>query len=203
MRNKIWVAGLALTFGCAMFGGSGNEKKSETRTAQDQAHQSLQAAADAQKKAADEQSKVEQFQQDVTQKQRELADAQAKLRGQQVKAEQAQRDAQQASRAAQQEAGQQQQAAMQSQQTETQQRRRTNQQRTQAWTQEQNANGTVVQAGSDQVQIRTADQGLLKLQVTDATAVKLNGETSSAAQLKPGAAVRASYQTVDGQATAL
>src|SRR2546427_12891043 len=82
MRNKIWVAGTALAFGCAMFGGSQESKKSETRTQQDQAQQSLQRAADAQKKAADEQTKVEQARQMVTQKQKELADAQAKLRGQ-------------------------------------------------------------------------------------------------------------------------
>jgi len=68
MRNRIWVAGTALAFGCAMFGGSQESKKSETRTAQDQAQQSLQRATDAQKKAADEQAKVEQAQQEVTQK---------------------------------------------------------------------------------------------------------------------------------------
>ena len=88
MRNKIWVAGIALSFGCAMFGGSQESKKSETRTQQDQAQQSLQRAADAQKKAADEQTKVEQARQMVTQKQKELADAQAKLRGQTASAAQ-------------------------------------------------------------------------------------------------------------------
>jgi colicin import membrane protein len=201
MRNFWSVAGAALAFGCAM--GGQETKKSETRTAQDQAHQSLQQAADAQKKAADEQAKVEQFQQNVTQKQKELADAQAQLRGQMTKAEQAQRDAQQATRASQQEAQQQQQTAMQTQRTETQQMRSQNQQRTQSWTQEQDAKGTLVTAGSDQLQIRTEDKDLLKLQVTDSTAVTLNGQTSSASQLQPGSDVRASYQMVDGQAKAL
>jgi DNA repair exonuclease SbcCD ATPase subunit len=203
MRNML-IAAVALSFGCAMIGGgSDNSKKSETRTAQDQAHQSLQQAADAQKKAAAEQAKVEQFQQEVTQKQKELADAQAKLRGQIAKAEQAQRDAQTATQQAQQEAQQNQQQAMQTQKTETQQMRSQNQQRSQSWTQEKSAQGTVVQANGDQLQIRTQDRDLLKLQVTDSTAVTVNGQSGSVSQIQPGSDVRASYQMVDGQAKAL
>jgi len=60
-----------------------------------------------------------------------------------------------------------------------------------------------VQAGSDQVQIRTQDKDLLQLQITDSTAVTLNGQTASAAQLPPGSDLRASYQMVDGQPKAL
>jgi colicin import membrane protein len=202
MRSKIWVAAIALTFGCAMLGGSQESKKSETLTQQDQAQQSLQRAADAQKKAADEQARVEQAQQEVTQKQKELADAQAKLRGQTAKAEQAQRDAQEATRLSHQEASQQQQQALQTQRSETQQRRSQNEQN-QSWTQEQTANGTVVQAANDQVQIRTQDKNLLQLQITDSTAVTLNGQTATAAQLPAGTDVRASYQMVNGQPKAL
>ena len=204
MRNTMWVAAVALSFGCAMFGGgSDNAKKSETRTQQDQAHQSLQAAADAQKKASDEQAKAEQAQRNVTQKQKELADAQAQLRGQIAKAEQAQRDAQQATKTAQTEASRQQQQAMQTQRTESQQMQSSAQQKQQTWTQEQSARGTVVQAGSDQLQIRTQDKDLLQLQITDSTAVTFNGQTTSVSQLQPGSEVRASYQMVDGKAKAL
>ena len=203
-RHTIWVASLPLALGCAMFGGGEKEtKKSETRTAQDQAHQSLQQAADAQKKAAAEQAKVDQSQQNVTQKQRELADAQAQLRGQIAKAEQAKRDAQTATQSGQQEANLQQQQAAQTQRTETQQMTSQNQERSQSWTQEQDARGTVVQAGSNQLQIRTPDKELLNLRVSDATAVTLNGQTVSASQLQPGTDVRASYQMIDGQAKAL
>jgi len=170
---------------------------------QTQSKQLLQQAADAQKRAADEQAKVEQSQQNVTQKQKELADAQAQLRGQTAKAEQAKRDAQTTTQSGQQEASLQQQQAMQTQRTETQQMNSQNQERSQSWMQEQDARGTVVQAGSNQLQIRTADKELLKLQVTDATAVTLNGQTASASQLQAGAEVRASYQLVDGQAKAL
>jgi colicin import membrane protein len=201
MRNTVWVAGLALVFGCAM--GGQETKKSEARTAQDQAQQSLQQASDAQKKATDEQAKAEQFQQEVTQKQKELADAQAKLRGQRVKAEQAQRDAGAARKEAQQEAQQQQQQMMQTQKSQTQKSQAQEMRSQQSWTPEQNAQGTVVQAQSDQLQIRTWDQELLKLQVTDSTAVTLNGQTSSVSQLQLGSDVRASYQMVDGKAKAL
>ncbi len=201
MRNTVWVAGLALVFGCAM--GGSETKKSEAQNAQDQAHQALQQAADAQKKAADEQAKAEQDQQDVTQKQKELADAQAKLRGQRMKAQQAQRDAQQLTKTAQQEAQQQQQQASQLQQSQAQEMSQQNRERAQNWTEQQRARGTLVSAGSDQVQIRTQDEGLLKLQVTDATAVTLNGQSSSVSQLQPGSDVRASFQTVDGESKAL
>ena len=204
MRKTMWVAPLALTFGCAMFGGgSSNNQKSQAAQAQDQAHQSLQAAADAQKKAANEQAKAEQLQQEVTQKQKELADAQARLRAQRVKAQQAQQDAQQLTRTAQQEAQQQQKQASQLQQSQSKEMQQTNQERMQNWTQEQNARGTLVSASGDQVQIRTQDQDLLKLHVTDSTAVTLNGQTAQISQLQPGADVRASYQEVDGQAKAL
>ena len=203
MRHMTWLAGIALASGCAMFGGGQETKKSETRTAQDQAQQSLQAAADAQKRAADEQAKVEQFQQQVTQKQKELADAQAKLKGQIAKADQAQRDAQAATQASQQEAQQQQKQASQIQRNESQQMLSTAQERQQTWSQEKNVTGRVVQAQGDRLQVRTLDQGLLELQISDSTAVKVNGESSSVSQIKPGADVRASYQQVDGQAKAL
>src|SRR5207237_7649483 len=83
------------------------------------------------------------------------------------------------------------------------QQTRSQHQKNQAWTQEQAASGTVVQAGNDQLQIRTQDKDLLQLQITDSTAVTLNGQTASAAQLQPGTDVRASYQRVDGQSKAL
>jgi len=146
---------------------------------------------------------VEEAQQNVTQKQKELADAQAQLKGQTAKAEQARRDAKMVGQAGTAEAGLQQQQALQSQATESQRMQSQNQERSQAWTQEQEAQGKLVQAGIDQIQIRTADNELLKLQVTDSTAVTKNGQSWSAAQLQAGADVRASYQKVDGQAKAL
>ena len=89
--RKIIIGAIALALGCATTGQQ--EQKSQALSAQDQAHQSLQAAADAQKRAVDEQKKAEAAQKDVEDAQRALADAQAKLRGQRVKAQQAQADA--------------------------------------------------------------------------------------------------------------
>lgn len=199
--RMLLVPALAFATACAM--GSSSEKKSETRTAQDQAHQSLQQAADAQKKAADEQAKAEQMQSNVTQKQKELADAQAALRGQRVKAEQAQRDAQQLAQQAQSEASTQQQQAMQTQQTETQQMRQANQERSQSWTQEKNLRGRVVSASGNELQVRTRNQDLVQLEASDSTAVTLDGHTAQLSQIQPGSEVRASYQDVDGKAKAL
>jgi hypothetical protein len=197
----MWVVGLAVALGCAS--GGQDTKKSETRAVQDQAHQALQRAADAQKRAADEQAKVEKTQQEVTQKQKELADAQARLKAQIAKAEQAQREAELATRDAQQEAAQQQQQAMKVQRTESQQMQSVNQERLQTWTQEKSVSGRVLQADGNKLEVRTPDQNVVQLQVTDATTVRMNGKSASPSQIQPGSDVRASYQVVDGQAKAL
>ena len=200
-RHTIWVASLAFLFGCAT--GEKDTKKSETRTVQEQAHQSLQRAAEAQKRAADEQAKVEKLQQEVTQKQKELADAQARLKAQIAKAEQAQHDAQEARRQADQETSQLQQQASQKQRSETQQIQQLNQEQQQTWTQEKTVSGRVLQAQGDKIEVRTPGQDVLQLQVTDSTAVRVNGQLASVSQIQPGSEVRASYQVVDGQPKAL
>ena len=200
-RHTIWVASLAFLFGCAT--GEKDTKKSETRTVQEQAHQSLQRAAEAQKRAADEQAKVEKLQQEVTQKQKELADAQARLKAQIAKAEQAQRDAQEAKRQSDQEASQLQQQASQKQRSETQQIQQLNQEQQRTWTQEKSVTGRVLQAQGDKIEVRTPGQDVLQLQVTDSTAVRVNGKPASVSQIQPGSEVRASYQVVDGQPKAL
>ena len=200
MRNIISGA-IALALGCATTGQQ--ETRSQALSAQDQAHQSLQAAADAQKRALDEQKKAEAAQKDVEDAQRALADAQAKLRGQRVKAQQAQADARRLSEEAHQDATDQQQQALQLQQQDAQQKQALNQDRTQSWTQEQTLSGRVVRRSGDQLRVRTDDQGLMNLDVTDATAVSLDGRSGSLDQIQPGSDVRASYQMIDGKAKAL
>ena len=203
-RYTMWFAGLPLALGCAMFSGGEKEtKKSETLTVQEQAHQSLQRAAEAQKRAADEQAKVEKLQQEVTQKQKELADTQVRLKAQTVKAQQAQRDAQETKRQSDQEAAQLQQQATQKQRSETQQMQQLNQEQQQTWTQEKTVSGRVLQAQGDKIEVRAPGQDVLQLQVTDSTAVRVNGQLASVSQIQPGSDVRASYQVVDGQAKAL
>jgi hypothetical protein len=203
-RHTMWLASLPLALGCAMFsGGEKDTKKSETRTVQDQAHESLQRAAEAQKRAGDEQAKVEKLQQDVSQKQKDLADSQAQLKAQTAKAGQAQRDAQEARRQADREASQLQQQATQKQSSETQQAQQRNQDQQRTWTQEKTVSGQVLQAQGDKIEVRTPGQEVLQLQVTDSTAVRVNGQLAPVSQIQPGSEVRASYQVVDGQPKAL
>lgn len=201
MRKLIVLPAIALAVGCSM--GSQETKKSQTVTAQDQAQQQLQAAADAQKKAADEQKQVEADQRNVQQKQKELADAQAVLRGQRVKAQQAQRDAQQLTEQAQQEATTEQREALRYQKQQAQKTTEENAAHVKDWTSEKNVEGRVVQASSDSVSVRTQDQKLMKLDLSDSTAVNLDGHAAKAAEIKPGSDVRASYQLIDGKARAL
>src|SRR5438477_257439 len=69
--------------------------------------------------------------------------------------------------------------------------------------QEQTLSGRVVRRSGDQLRVRTDDQGLMNLDVTDATAVSLDGRSGSLDQIQPGSDVRASYQMIDGKAKAL
>jgi len=201
MRRNIIVGAIALALGCATTGQQ--ESKSPAVSAQEQAHQSLQAAADSQKKAADEQAKAEKAQKEVEDAQRALADAQAKLRAQRLKAQQAQDEARRLSDESQREAQEQQQQALQLQQQQAQTNSQLNQERLQTWTQEKTLEGTVVRKSGDQIRVRTPDQGMMNLDVTDSTAVSVNGRAGSADQIQPGEDVRASYQMIDGKAKAL
>lgn len=200
MRNMRWVAAAGLLVGCAM--GGQQTKTSETVSAQSQAQQSFQAAADAQKRATDEQQKAEQAHQDVIAAQKALAEAQARQRAQQAKADLAQSDAQRLAAAATEQGQASQQQAQQVMKTEAQQHQQVVQ-KNQQWTQSQEVNGTVISAGNDQLAVRTEDSQTLNLGVNDSTAITLDGKTASAQQLMPGTDVRASYQMIDGHATAV
>jgi len=198
MRNII-VGAIALAIGCT----SGQqERKSDTLTAQEQATQEFQRAADAQKRAADEQARAEKAQSDVTAAQRALADAQTRLRSQRAKAEQAQRDAQMLAQEAHQRGVEAQQEAVQRQSLQYQ-RGQALAQNPSSWSQPQQIQGSVIGAQGNQLSLRTADQQTLWLDVTDSTALRLDGRAASLNQIQPGADVRASYQLVDGQAQAL
>jgi colicin import membrane protein len=201
--RRMWLAAIpALALACAT-SKSDEQKMSGTARNQSQAQQKLQRAADAQKHALEEQQKAEKAQQDVVNAQKALADAQAKLAGQRAKAEQAQREAQQSAQEAQQEAQRDQQRASQMQRQDAQQQSQLTQQNQQAWTQAKNVRGQAVTASRDEVLVRSSDQGELRLKVNDSTAISVDGKMASAEDIKPGQDVRASYQVVDGQPTAL
>jgi hypothetical protein len=191
----------ALLLACAT--SSPNQQKSGTRQAQDDAQQQYQNAAGAQQHAAEEQQKAEQAQLEVTKAQKALADAQAKLEGQRAKAEQAQRDARNMGRDSQQRGAQMQEQATQLQDQEARQEKKTQQGNQQAWMQTRNIRGAVAAVSASSLTVRSGDQGDVRLQVNDSTAVNLDGRTASIKEIHAGSDVRASYGLVDGQATAV
>lgn len=193
---------LVVASGCAGLMGSKNETKSETMTAQEQAHSDYQRAADAQKRASEEQAKAEQAQREVVSAQKSLADAEARARGQQSRAEQAQADAQKISQQAQQQGRQAQQQAVQSQasQKEEQQQKVAE---AKGWGDEKTINGQVLESQGSTLRIRTRDSQNLTLGLTDATSINIDGRMGAAANVQPGSDVRASYQMVDGKAQAV
>lgn len=202
MRRIWWMAAVpALLFGCAS--GKSETKMSESAKTQTAAQLSLQKAADAQKHALEEQQKAEQLQQEVVTKQKEMADSQARLQGQRAKAEQAQRDARTAADEAHSQAQQQQGQAMQLQKSEAQTHQQITQQNQQAWTEAKNVSGRAVSAGNGEVLVRSADQGDLRLKLSDSTAITVDGRMGKVDDIRPGGNVRASYQVIDGQPTAL
>jgi hypothetical protein len=162
----------------------------------------MQRAADAQKKATEEQAKGEASQKDVEQAQKALADAQAKARAQQVRAQEAQLEAQKLSQQANKSAGELQHEAVKSQR----QQKRTNEQAVQknlASTDPRHASGQILESSGNHVRLRTGSNRNLALDMSDATAVTIDGKPASVSQVQPGSNVRATYQMVDGRAKAL
>jgi uncharacterized phage infection (PIP) family protein YhgE len=199
--KRIWFSIPAVVLACAT--SSPNEQTSGTRRAQDGAQQQYQDAANAQKRAAEEQKKAEQAEQNLTKAQKALADAQATLEGQRAKAAQAQRDAGRLARDAQERGAQMQEQATQLQGQEARQGKRTQQENQQAWMQTRNVRGAITAVGPDALTVRSVDQGDVRLQVNDSTAINLDGQTSSMNAIRAGADVRASYGVIDGQPMAV
>jgi len=193
---------LAVATGCASMMGSKSEPKSETLTAQSTAQQQYQGAADAQKRAADEQAKAESAQREVMAAQKSLADAQARAAGQQAKAEQAQAEAQKLARQAQEQGKQAQEQAVQSQ-TQQKDAHMARLEKARSWTDEKVIDGQLLESKGSALRIRSPDRRDLTLDLTDATAISIDGQQSGASKLQPGSDVRASYQMVDGRAKAL
>ncbi|HUJ26183.1 MAG TPA: hypothetical protein VLW85_09205, partial [Myxococcales bacterium] len=111
-------------------------------------------------------------------------------------------DAQRMTQEANQRAADAQEEAAQHQRLQAEQARQLEQGR-QNWMQPRNVSGSVVEANGSQVALRTSDSQMLRLDITDNTAVRLDGQLSAVSQLQPGEDVRASYQMIDGHAKAL
>lgn len=198
--RRLMLSISTLVLACAT--SSPNQEKSGTRQAQDNAQKQYQDAASAQKRAAEEQQKAEQAQLEVTKAQKALADAQARLTGQRAKAEQAQREALQLGRDAQRRGAlmQEQATQLQDQEARLAQAQQGNQQ---SWMQTRNIRGAVAAVSPGSLTVRSDDQGDVRLQVSDSTAINLDGRTASMKEIHAGSDVRASYGLVDGQATAV
>ena len=191
----------ALVLACAT--GSSNSQKSATRQAQDNAQQQYQKAASAQQRAGEEQQKAEQAERDVTKARKSLAVAEATLVAQRAKAAQAQRDAIELGRESQQHGAQMQEQATQLQGQEA--RRRTDVERAnqQAWKQTWDVSGAVAAVTPTSLTVRSDDRGDVQLEVSDLTAVNLDGRTAAMTEIRAGSDVRASYGVVDGRTTAM
>lgn len=200
MTKTLCLALAAVAFGCAS---GSSDKKSDTVAAQSSAGGEYQRAADAQKKAADEQAKAEAAQKDVEQAQKALGDAQAKARGQQLRAQQAQAEAQTQARQAGQSGTSLQHDAAQSQRQQKKTNEQAMEKKQAAWTDQKHASGQILESSGNQVRVRTASNRNLALDMSDATAVTIDGKPGSISQVQPGSNVRATYQMVDGRAKAL
>jgi hypothetical protein len=199
--RRMFLSIPALVLACAT--SSPNPPKSATRQAQEDAQQQYQKAASAQKRAGEEQQKAEQAERDVTKAQKALADAQARLAGQRAKAAQAQRDAIQLGRESQQRGALMQEQATQLQGREARQRADTERGNQQAWMQTRNVSGAVAAVSPTSLTVRSDDRGDVRLEVSDSTAVNLDGRTASMTEIRAGSDVRASYGVVDGRTNAM
>ena len=202
---KTWLLVVipAFAVACATSSPSSSGKQSETARAQTSAQSSFQRAADAQKNALAEQNKAEEADRQVTEAQKKFADAQGKARAQHARAEQAQRDAQRLAQETQQQGAQSQREAMQSQKTEAQTAQQIQSGNQQAWMQSRTIEGQVSSASTEDLTVRSASQGDVQLKLNDSTAIMIDGQKGTAMDIQPGSDVRASYQMVDGKATAV
>ena len=196
MRNAILLSAAVLLAACAT---GGEAKRGELVSAQQKAQASSQTAADAQKRAMDEQTKAEQAQRDLTTAEKNVENARIRLRDQRAKAQQAQIDARRLSEQANQEGLRAQEQSAINQQALAQQERALSEQR---GTMEQTVQGQVVDVQGNELQIWTPQNQDMKLDLS-ASMVRVDGQQSSAAQIKPGSDVRASYKMVDGKAKVL
>lgn len=213
--HQWWLrAGVAAALAAA----SGCEERNRNRSpgeqvvdAQKQSEDVLKRAEQAQRKATDEQKDAARAQEDVQRAQQRLTEQQAKAQKETQQAQQAQQQAQQEAQKASGNAQQAQQSAIQAQQSQQQQYQQSQQQYAQGQVaanpqgaaKSQSVDGVVVQANPSELVLKTSSDPQLRLKVSGTTAVTVNGQQGSVDQLQEGNQVRASYQLVDGQATAV
>jgi hypothetical protein len=197
------VPAITLAACASSSGGAKNQPPSETQRLQDQAVRAFERAAEAQHRATEEQAKAEETQQKVVEAQRAFAAAQAQALAQVAKAEQAQREARQIELQEHQRVARAQQHAMQMQKTEARTLQQIRKGNLQNWTEPKQVAGTAVEANNDAVLVRSRDRGDLRLKLNPSTAISVDGKQGNATEIQPGSDVRASYQVIDGDPTAV
>jgi len=225
-----WSAGVAVllaTAGCKPQQGQQQEAAGDARaqveSAQQRSQQVLEQAREAQERAAGEQKQVADARQDVEKARQELQEAEAKAQKELQEAQTTQQQASNQAQQAQAEVQQSQQQALEAQRQQQEQMAQAQQQaaqqqeqvaRTQQQTVQQQGTqqpqqlvtGRVVSASPDELLLSsagTAGQPQLRLQLNDQTQVMVDGRQGSVADIQEGSQVRASYQDLGGEPTAL
>jgi colicin import membrane protein len=222
------VAALLVTAGCKQQGQQQqqdiqSDARAQVETAQERSQQAMEQAQDAQARAADEQKQVADARQDVEKARQELQEAEAKAQQEFQQAQTAQQQASNQATQAQAEVQQSQQQALEAQRQQQQEMAQAQQQAAQqqeqtARTQQQSAQqqgsqqlqqlvtGQVVSASPDELLLSSsggAGQPQIRLQLNAQTQVTVDGRQGSAADIPEGSQVRASYQDIGGEPTAL
>ncbi|HEX8437024.1 hypothetical protein [Archangium sp.] len=231
-RGSWWlsagVAALLVTAGCKQQGQQQNQDvqgdaRAQVNAAQERSEQALEQAREAQAKASDEQEQVAGARQDVEEARKNLQEAEAKAQQEFQEAQRAQQQASNQAQTAQTEVQQSQQQALEAQRQQQQQMAQAQQQAAQQQQQaaqgqqqaaqaqppqqpQQLVTGRVVSASSEELLLSSAGapgQPQIRLQLNEQTQVLVNGQQGSVADIPEGSQVRASYQDVGGEPTAL
>jgi flagellar biosynthesis GTPase FlhF len=229
-RGSWWlsagVAALLCTAGCKQQGQQQQDVQGEARasveSAQERSQKALDQAREVQEKASEEQGQVADARQDVEKARQELQEAEAKAQREFQEAQNAQQQASNQAQQAQSEVQQSQQQALEAQRQQQQELAQAQQQAAQQQQQQaqqgqqaaqaqpsqaqQLVTGRVVTASPDELLLSSAGgagQSPLRLQVNEQTQVLVNGRQASVADITEGSQVRASYQNVEGEPTAV
>lgn len=190
---------LVVVAGCAHPQAQAKEQPSAIAREQQAAESQYGAALNAQKHAQEEEGKAEAAAKDVESAQRALADAEARAHAQEFKARQAQQEAANAGDAAAQRGKEAQGRALTEQRNALQNRELA----LQPLAQRREVLGRVVDSSGGGVRVALPDSREVYLKIDDATAILLDGKPVPVTELSPGDDVRASYDLIHNNATAV
>jgi colicin import membrane protein len=197
------------------------DARAQVESAQQRSEQALENAKQAQEQAREEQEQVADARQEAEEARQQLQEAEAKAQQEfqeaqraqqqasnqaqtaQTEVQQSQQQALEAQRQQQQELAQAQQQTAQQQQQTAQQQQQTAQQPTQM---QQMVTGQVVSTSPEELLLSSAGapgRPQIRLQLNEQTQVTVDGRQASTADIPQGGQVRASYQDVGGEPTAV